>query len=312
MNINISKVILAVVFSCALFAGDAFAVKWKAVDATTGEKVNLTVNGKTSRYYQLASQKNVTLKVTGPTTVKLITRTTVRDKSTFNNYSIVSQIDTKKKKTIGRASSYTKDVVNPKSQDLIAKSRDITYKVPSGEHVMTFAVPKSAKYSVFVRLSIPDTVKKVENYIAYLPNKFKEEVRITVNESEYIYYRVNSENSIELDVIGPTTLKCLSRLEFDHTIRGDKPYRIQIKENGKVVRTKPHQAKVSASALYQTKGDKVIGRGDNLLFKVPAGKHTYQLSTPDTGISVLLRLYLPEGDLKKTFNGSAKKSNGAG
>lgn len=307
MKFNLNKVILALLISCSLLIGDALAVKWKAVDATTGEKTNLTVNGKESRYYKIDSKNSVTLKVTGPTTVKLITRTTVKDKKKASNYSIVSQIDSKKKKTIGRASTYTADVSLPKSKDLIAKSRTITYKIPAGEHVITFAVPKSAKYTVFARLSLPREVAKV-NYVAFLPKKFKDEVRITVNESPYIYYRVTSASNVELEVNGPTTLKCLSRLEFDHTMRGDKPYRIQIRENGKVVRTKPHQGKVSASAHHTPKGDKLIGKGDNLLLKVPSGKHIYQLSTPDSGISVLLRFLLPENDLTK-INHSAPKKN---
>ena len=150
---------------------------------------------------------------------------------------------------------------------------------------------------MYVRFSVLREAPPEIPYIAYLPRTFPEEIRIAVREREYIYYRVQEGQSVEIEVIGPTRIKGISRLEFDHTMRGEKPYRIQIRENNTIISTKPFTGAISETASYVVTTNKLVGKGDTFYIDVPTGRHRYQVTTPDNGMTVLLRFYLPQSDL---------------
>ena len=70
------------------------------------------------------------------------------------------------------------------------------------------------------------------------------------------------------------------------------------KEDKMVLSTQPIMATVSATAKYLNPSDKIPARGENFYIDVPSGKHLLEIFTPDTGISILLRFYIPQKDLE--------------
>ncbi|MFH0765791.1 MAG: hypothetical protein V2A61_05165 [Calditrichota bacterium] len=287
-------VVLTVCLISPLIAGAG----WGLIQPTQGEKISLKVNNKNLSYWELGTKTPVTVKVTGPTRIKLYTRATLPENRKEGLYGIVAHRDGKNRSYIGRATDEQNNVSNSKkTKQKIGAARAIYFKVPAGDHEYTFSLPKEAKNSVYIRIYSESQKAPKASYIAYLPQKFPEEVRIYVKETEYIYYRSVKDKPVELEIIGPTRLRGIARLEFDHSMRGAKTFRVQAREGDKVLFTKPFTTDVSGAASYNKPNDKVIGKGENFYITVPEGKHKIVVDTPDAGLSVLFRFYIPQKDL---------------
>jgi len=300
VNSSTHKAISSVFVFFLIFGifGEVSAEGWELIKPTAGNLSKLKIAGKTRQYYELTHTDTTVIEVEGPTTLKILTRAVLSKKRRDVLYGMIVHRDNENREFIGRGSSRDKSASSlKKSKQRISKSRTIEFEVPNGNHIYQIVLPKEVKNPVYVRFLTPEANKKEINYIAFLPRIFKEEVRLEIREQEYIYYRSTTDKPVELDVIGPTRIRGLARLEFDHSIRGDQPYRVQISENGKIISTVPIIAKISGTASYLEPGDKVPARGENFYIDVPPGSHKIEVSTPDPGVSVLFRFYIPQKDL---------------
>ncbi|MDP8228545.1 MAG: hypothetical protein P9M15_03735 [Candidatus Electryoneaceae bacterium] len=272
--------------------------EWQFVKPYKGKKVTLDIGENQRSYWQLDKKKSVSIKVIGPAELKVITRAVIPEGDSEVVFGFVIIRDGEVRNLIGRATSIARSVTRTsRSDEQIGESRVVIFNVPEGEHQYSLRLPKKTDVGVYVRLFTLQEAPPEVPYIAYLPRTFPEETSIAVREREYIYYRVQEGQSVEIEVIGPTRIKGISRLEFDHSMRGDKPYRIQIKERNRIISTKPFTGAISGTASYIETTDKLVGKGDTFYINVPAGRHRYEVTTPDNGMAVLLRFYLPQCDL---------------
>ncbi|MDP8240759.1 MAG: hypothetical protein P9X24_16845 [Candidatus Hatepunaea meridiana] len=277
----------------------ATAGDWKLHKPISGEKANLIVNGKKRNYWKLDKANSIIVNINGPSELKIITRMVLEKKKREGVYSFITHIDGERQSLTARATEYIKSTINSKNKNQrIGCSRSIIFSVPSGKHEYRFSIPDDSNNIIYTRFLTPDGNKEKISYIAYLPRSFPEEVRVNVKEREYIYYRSSIGKPVEVEVIGPTQIKCISRLEYNHSTHGNKPYRIQVLEGDKIILTDFFTSDISGTASYAEKSNKVIGKGNASFINVPTGKHLYQVSTPDTDISIVLRFYLPESDLE--------------
>ncbi len=283
-----------------LFFNILQAKTWTSISPQNGSKLitTLKVKDKPLSYWRLDKSTPTLVKITGPTKLKIVTRAVLPEKKNSVTYSILVERDGNKKYKLSRSTKLTKSTTNPqKTSERIGESRSIEFKVPSGEHTYAIFIPKSEKNIVYGRFLVQNGKKEEVNYIDFKPVGALDKVSIVVKEQEYLYHRAQSGRPVELEVIGPTRIKSIVRLEFDHTMRGDKTFRIQVKENDNIIQTIPFTGKISATATYKEKTDKLLSRGYTFYIDVPAGKHRYKIDTPDPGISVLLRFYLPHKSL---------------
>ncbi|MBM3328323.1 MAG: hypothetical protein FJY67_02460 [Calditrichaeota bacterium] len=305
--------ILALAFG--IFATARSDAAWLSV-APIGNGRNaetLKVKENSLSYWRLGDKTPVQVMVTGPTSLKVITRSSLDKKSSHRTYGLNVSREDGKKYRLSRTTRYIKSVTNPKNAaERIGESRSITFKVPAGEHTYTFIAPKSGKNTVYARFFVANGTAKSpgEPLVSFKPVGTPEEVAILIKEEEYHYYRAGGGNGLELDVIGPTRINGLARLEFDHTMRGEKTFRVQVKEGAQLVQTTPFKSKPSAAASYKEKSVKVLSRGHSFKIDVPAGRHRYHISTPDPGVTVLFRFYIPRKSLGNELpeakrNGSA-------
>ncbi len=277
---------------------DVFAGEWKLIKPVSGKKDVLEISGKKRSYWRLDKDNPLVVKAVGPGELKIYTRMELAQKKNEGVYSFITLIDGERQPLTARATEYTKSAENPKQENQrLGESRTILYDIPQGEHEYRFEVSEDSKDVIYARLLVSNQHEVEISYIAYLPRSFPKEVRITVKEREYIYYRSDINEYIELEVIGPTRIKCVSRLEFDHSMRGKKPYRVQVSQNSHIILTDFFNAEISGTASYSEKSDKVLGKGEIFHIDVPEGKHRYRISTPDPDISLIFRFYLPEKDL---------------
>ena len=307
-----SKIILISIFIFAYNAENIYAAEWKILNYLDGKKVKLKVNNKSRSYWMLQKQDTISVKVIGPASLKAYCRAAIPSKRREVLFGLLSIMDGSDRELVGDGASQDKSVRNPKlSKQRISESRSFIYNIPSGEHEILFLAPHEVKKTLYLRFLVSTTVEDEKSWIAYLPRGFQDEVRLVIKEREYIYYRSDSSNPIELEVIGPTRIRGIARLEFDSTIRGEKSFRIQVKEEDKILSTQPITAQVSATAKYPDASEKIPARGENFYFDVPSGKHLLEIHTPDIGISILLRFYIPQKDLGNvTSTGQNSRADG--
>ena len=275
---------------------------WRLAKPKNEKAAKLEVSGKERLYWALSTKTTVTVKVKGPGSLKVITRPVVMGKEVVYSYQVLR--DDQKRYHIARTARPGKNVKNPsRAGEVIGSDRSATFKIPEGEHTFAFSLPEGSSEDVYARFLVRGKNQLPANtdYIAFLPQKYGDEVRIFVKEQEYIYHRCDANHPIDLERIGPTTIKVVSRLEFDPAMSGGRrPYRLQVLQGDKIIQTRAFKASLSGAASYVASSRNVIGRGDTFQIDVPAGRQRFRITTPDSDTSVLLRFYLPQRDLGNT------------
>jgi len=176
------------------------------------------------------------------------------------------------------------------------KTREI--RVPKGTHRYTFFPAKDAAEYALRIVYKPEKVRLER--VSKEPEKFMELIPLEVNEEFWEYYRVDNENPMEFTVIGPTSLKFLSRLEFAANMKGVQQYRIGLFENGKLAKAYSLNTSKSEVARYKnSESEFVPSKGSSFFFSVPRGKHNYQIKILEPGQTALLRILIPRKDLKQ-------------
>lgn len=131
------------------------------------------------------------------------------------------------------------------------------------------------------------------------PKDEANKTEITVSGKKKTYYPISKAQSITVDVKGPRRLRVLSRLAANDLSGKNSEYKLWAKdENGKMIEKtlKTHLSK--ESHLANNKKSKV-GVGRNWYINVPAGTHTYTIST-NQDIMVYVRFFTkPQAKKKK-------------
>ena len=187
------------------------------------------------------------------------------------------------------------DVKNVKSKyrfngNSCTKAEVVTISVPSGRFE-----GKVSPRGRFIGIARVKREKKKEDYIEFVPQGFKEEKLLVVNEKQYSYYLADSENPVELELIGPLKLKVYTRVIYGEGMRGklnyNYLYRIDGDEKKLSVTTRPSE---SASLT----GAEIISVAEMHTIKVPEGEHSIQFYPNSKHKEVLFRFYIPENRLK--------------
>jgi hypothetical protein len=267
-----------------------------------GKKVKIQINGKNRIYFRLDRKNPLELVLEGPITIKVVSRLDLTDLTTQKkvDYTIYCLRDSDK-------THYTCSAVLAKgakmvtaSKNKIGSAEEFEVKIQTGKHKLKLFLDKKDQNQVYVRVLKKEgaSVSPPER-VAMHPQKFTRQVKILVKENEFDYYRIGPKDSLTLKVIGPASVKTVCRLEYNSTMNGDKKYRLQVNEDGKLKNTFVIATKVSEAAIYADKqASSKLSRGDNFYFEVPAGTHTYNFKLPDNGSSALLKFYLPTSALQ--------------
>jgi hypothetical protein len=129
------------------------------------------------------------------------------------------------------------------------------------------------------------------------PTIFGDIWQIIVREINYDYYVARSGEEIILDVVGPTTIKVVCRLDYDAMMMGEKSYRIKVHEDEQLKNTYAVTARPSSVAYYENQKGRIPGRGSNFFVSVPEGQHSYRFEFVDGRQTSLMRFYIPQSDL---------------
>jgi hypothetical protein len=264
-------------------------------------KIAIDVAGKTRNYYPLSVTDPSVILVQGPGILKVHTRCQFKpgDKA-GKKFTVVYKIDGGEMKSASFTSS------SPSQQ---AVYKDISFGVPGELHTIGIELPRGNHSLEFIMkdqscevaaryVFTPSKLKKQE-WQVFSPALPSEPVELVSSESTTNYYRFSSEKPLKVDIIGPTELRVLTRTENHYQMKGRINYRVQVREDGKVINTYQLSSKVSEVAVYDDRKDLVPGMACEFVIFVPAGKHVYEIVPLDQDKNTLLgRLLIPKKDCK--------------
>ncbi len=266
-----------------------------------GKVLKIQVKGKNWTYYKLDRKNSLEFSVEGPTKIRFITRLDMQEYKSGEkiDYTIYVKQD-------GRKTHFTRSAVISKGIEFgnetggkIGTGEDIHFEIPEGKHIIRLYLGKKDDSVVYIRpLKERRQVSSGSKRVAMNPKKFTSLVKIIVKEREYDYFRVGENDSLQLSIIGPATVKTIARLEYDITMNGERKYRIQVLEDGKLKNTFLLNTVLSEIAVYkEDSANKILSRGEIFFIEVPGGEHIYTFKVLDSGRSAVLKFYIPESAL---------------
>lgn len=264
------------------------------------QMMKLTIAGKSRTYFVLTEYSQVSVTVEGPSQLKVMSRLELKSANETPNYTLEVSIDDGKKPRLVRHTSKLSEKADMSdgSEGYLGVLRSKVLDIPSGKHEVVIKLPKGSKDRVLVRLS-----QKTNEFtgrtsvVPMTPFEYTSAVDLVTNETIYTYYRVGGEDRVALHLVGPATLKVLSRIEFGPEMKGSQRWRLQLIEDGKLKKTYSLAASTSDVIQYKLPSKFVPSRAETFFVEVPAGEHVYEFRLPDDRRTSLLRFLLPSKEL---------------
>jgi uncharacterized membrane protein YkoI len=300
MKMKIQIISLLILF--CLSATDAIAQKKSVKPGETAEYTNIVVSGNNHKYYYLNSEKDESLKIDGPSELRIITRAIFKNKEQKKlNYSVLCIIDDNKPKKISfkDVKRSTEALFEDRKLGEPGSLQDFTIILKKGIHKISIKslTPKVDILAKFVTKHIKK--KDTKTWVPYETISKHEEVDIVINEEIVHYDRFTKDNPLKVKVNGPTMLKVFTRVENNDDMQGRVNYRVQVRQNGEVVNTYQISTIRSDVALYKNDEKLVPGKAQEITIEVPKGKHIYEIYPIDENTRSLLgRLFIPTDDIK--------------
>lgn len=296
-KVLISFLLFIVAIAPCSFAEDGFVyLKPTTFDLST----KLTVAGKSRTYFVLDKDNRIHVTVDGPSQLKVMSRLSLPNASAQPDYKIEVLMEGSKKARVIHHTSKLSEKAETASIEsaFIGVLRSKVIDIPSGKHSLVIQVPDGSTDVVFVRLS-----QKTNEFtggtsvIAMTPFEYSKEVELVSEEVTYPYYRIGATDRVALRLVGPATLKVLSRIEFSPEMKGSQKWKIQVLEDGKLKKNYSMSAGQSDVIQYRSPSPLIPSRAETFFVEVPEGEHVYEFRMADDNRSSLLRFLLPQSEL---------------
>jgi hypothetical protein len=264
-----------------------------------GQSHSFKVSGNDRTYFSVETGKQLSVQVKGPTQIRVLTRLEFDSMPNQSvEYTIHYAMDDQAANQITFTSRPIDAVRDPQDPNrLMGFLRSHSIDVPRGVHSYSFQVTNGIKL-VWMRIQ-EQQAGYVENLsrVAMQPHHYTKAVDLDVKEKLATYYRIGEDNEVSIDIIGPTNLKILARLEFDETMRGTQKFRFQVLEGDKVIETYSLSTEVSDVARYIEPTSTLLSRGEKVYLDVPEGAHSYRIVLLDENRTALIKFHIPVKDL---------------
>lgn len=294
--------VLVFLIITALSADSSFSAKKKHVvlkPKQAGGEVVIVLGGKNRTYYPLSAEHTSRLEIKGPGTLRILTRARLDDGSSDDvRYGVFYKIDGSARQTfevedVERApdASYKGD-----ASGIPGETEELILNINKGKHTVDLTLqhplPKVAARYLFT----PHSLKKTK-WVAMSPLAPLEPVDLHESETTLHCFRFSKEKPLRFEIIGPTELKIRTRVENSFAMKGRVIYRLQIRERDQVVQSFQLSSKRSETATYRDNTKLVPGKPREIVFKVPKGKHFYEILPLDHH-TLLGQILFPHKDAK--------------
>jgi hypothetical protein len=261
----------------------------------------LVISGKTRHYFILEGEAEIAVAVDGPSKLKVMSRLAMAQGADSGDYSLEYLLDdTKNAKQISHKTAPSiKAGYADKRAASIGLLRTHVLDVPRGKHTYKFRLPQGAAQTVFMRFS-QQTNEFTDGtpVIAMTPFEFTSSVDLVTKEESYTYYRVSEKDRIVLKLVGPSTLKVLSRIEYDSNMQGKQKWKVQVLEDGAVKSVYNLSSTKSDINTYRETTNLVPSRAETFYVEIPSGEHVYELKLPENHRSSIFRFLMPKSQLE--------------
>ena len=265
------------------------------------KRVTTIVSEKTRYYYSLSAEIPSLITVRGPGILRILSRGRfVPDAGKNIKYEVLYSVDGAEWQLvkINDVKRSTDAAYLKSSLDIPGQLKDFEIKLDRGYHSIEFKV-KENEIPVAMRYKFIPTKAKEQEWVAFCPLRPSEPVDLISREKTYHYYRFSIENPLRIEVIGPTQLLVLSRIENHYQMKGRIYYRLQVKTEGQIINTYQLSSLRSEIAVYIDDESLIPGKACEFAIRVPEGKHIYEIIPLDeANSSVLGRFMIPEKDIK--------------
>ena len=280
----------------AVLAQVSYAADWKSLrPADYSAKAVIWIGGKERTYYHFTADEPLTFSVEGPTRVKVLTRVRMPNDRETAEYGVSISRDGVHIETV------EKDAYPKESAFYVAFSsfrpgviRRIYIDVPTGRH--GYELRAVGVYSVDVRLF--ESAESKPSLVSIAPRDYGSVETLYYRDKELTYYLMTKDESVVLDVIGPTSIKVNTRLLYDATMLGEQTYIVGVREPGVPENLYRIDAEPSETVVCRDRDDVIPGALRHFMLEVPKGAHTYEFRLVDTTAGGLaVKFYIPRGDL---------------
>ena len=281
-------------------AGAAAAAGWESIERLPGRSPETVIVNKKSRvYFRVTPQTPLTVSVTGPARLRVVSRAVLEGRpGEVAAYQIVAMEG-------GRALLATSQEagaahgVRAHGVAAVGRGRTMTILVPDGTHAIQLVV--TGVPAVLVRLQRAEPEGAPQAWVSLTPIKAARSVSVIEGEKSIAYYSLLPGQPVVLRVVGPSTLNCLTRLDYDETMTGTQAYRLRVVERGRTLRTVDFRTTKSSGATYAELKDRVPSRYDRFELTVGNGLHEIEvhLVKPANG-SAELHARIPEPTVGNT------------
>ncbi len=289
---------LTILLFAQLAAGESGFMYLKPT--TYDQRTKLMIAGKSRTYFMLDKDNRVSVTVEGPSKLKIMTRLALQSEASEPEYSFEVEIEGNKKvRTIHHTSKLSEKAESgAEGPAFIGVLRSKVLDIPSGKHNVIIRVPDASTDVLYVRLS-----QKTNEFtggtavVAMTPFEYSSEVQLVADEEIYPYYRVSSTDRAALRLVGPATLKVLSRIEFSPEMKGNQKWQVKVLEDGKLKKSFNLSASQSDVIKYRNPAPLLPSRAETFFVEVPEGEHVYEFRMESDPRSALLRFLLPKTEL---------------
>ncbi len=271
--------------------------------ASASEHAVLTIAGKEREYARLAPDATHTLRIRGPGELRLFTRAQLPENPTDRApYGLVLRMNggAEQKlafKPVGPAPNASFPDGVPGRPGAL---RDHSVMLGRGHH--SIELWSTGEHPIFLRHRFRPVRETPQDWVTIVPEGEVATQDLVVREAIVPYFRNASRQPFELDVIGPTDLRLLTRLEHGPDMRGRIHYRVQVRVDHQITHTFALTSRRSDIASYLLDDELVPGRAIEMVIPVPAGRHRIQVESIDPDKPTLLaRFMLPAEALALTM-----------
>ncbi len=305
LNRLIASIFVALILSM-IGNTSAIAGRWNTLEPDSGgDRVRLVVSGNTRTYYRLEPGETMSLDIseTDGGKYRIITRA---DMSGHDRNEVVYTfriaIDNEEERLYSRASEPTRSVHRRGlEEDRIAQSRTLELEIPAEAEYITIRIGSSSNDAVYFRVQHEqEEYSESADYVFYSPRSYSQAVGISTRERVSTYYMLDDADRLNVEVIGPTTLKVLTRVLLDESMRGRINYSIATYEDGVLKNTFPLSTIASQISVILDQPGVIPSRGESFYVEVPAGRHRYSFTLPENHRQVALRFFIPEQHLTRS------------
>lgn len=285
-----------------ILAEPGFAVRKKRVVLTpkqAGQGIAIVVGEKTRIYHPLASEKPSVVEVKGPGELRILTRARFDARATDDlAYRLLYRIDGGEQHAVDcegveRApDARYKDMLSATPGD----AEELTLSIGRGQHAVEVRVRDSLP-SVSARFLFTPRKQKKTKWVALCPLPPLEPVDLYAGEETMHCYRFSAEKPLRVEIIGPTELRIVTRVENSFAMKGRANYRVQVRRNGEVMQSFQLSSKRSETAAYKNNPKLVPGKAREIVFTVPKGKQHYEIAPLDRH-TILGQVLFPQKDAK--------------